>query len=72
MTVEESNARISASSFCVTNPDVCLRGFKGWIRKSLWSKQMMDSACRAENGGYENITFFSLFIIIIIYFKLQM
>lgn len=44
---------IPAYSFSVTNPDVCLRGFKGWIRKSRKSKQMMDSAWENQNTGNE-------------------
>lgn len=53
LTVEESDAKIPPFSLCVTDPDVCLRGFKGGIRKSLRSKQMM-----YEKGGNEYKPFF--------------
>lgn len=46
---------ISASSQCVTNPGVCLRGFKGRIRKSPRSKQRMGP----WSWGHENIFAFT-------------
>lgn len=59
LTVEERDAKISAFSCYITNPDVCLGGFKGWIRKSRRGKQMMDED---ENSGNENKSSLSHFL----------